>query len=179
MKAKILLTSFQTWLPHQKSNSSDDLLEILQQQNFNWTTLSYLRQLPVDIQLASEQVISEIQSLEPDGIICCGMAESRNRLTIETNAICQAECLETSVNIVELTNLLTITDLSQDAGKFVCEGLYYQVLKHTQSLQKKIPSIFVHVPKLNESNLNLIHRDFSLIIKYIEELCTTTVPIIY
>ncbi len=171
MKAKILLTSFQTWLPHQKSNSSDDLLEILQQQNFNLATLSYLRQLPVDIQLASKQVISEIQSLEPDGIICCGMAESRNRLTIEANAICQAECLETSVNIVELTNLLTITDISQDAGKFVCEGLYYQVLKHTQSLQKKIPSIFVHVPRLNESNLNLIHRDFSLIIKYIDELC--------
>jgi len=174
MKSKILLTSFQTWLNHQKSNSSDDLLEILQQQNFNFAALSYLRQLPVDIQLASEQVISKIQTIKPDAIICCGMAESRNRLTIESNATCQNECLYTFVNIAELTNLLKITSMSQNAGKFVCEGLYYQVLKYTQFLQKKTPCIFVHVPLLKESNLDLISRDFYSIIKYIDKLSRTS-----
>jgi pyroglutamyl-peptidase len=44
---------------------------------------SFLRQLPVDIELASKSVISKIAELQPDIIICCGMAESRSQLTIE------------------------------------------------------------------------------------------------
>ncbi|MEM7760039.1 MAG: peptidase C15, partial [Cyanobacteria bacterium P01_A01_bin.40] len=74
MSAKILLTSFQTWLPHQKSNSSDDLLTLLQEQHGNFSNLSFLRQLPVDIHLATEQVVSNLKTLRPGGIICCGMA---------------------------------------------------------------------------------------------------------
>ncbi len=171
MKSKILLTSFQTWLDHHQSNSSDDLLELLQQQNFNDVSLSFLRHLPVDIQSASEQVISKIKSLEPDAIICCGMAESRKKLTIEANATCQTDCLYTSIKLPELIDRLSFTDISQDAGKFVCEGLYYQVLKYTQSLSQNIPCIFVHVPILNESNINLIQQDSLLIIKYINKFC--------
>lgn len=172
MKSKIILTSFQTWLTHQKSNSSDDLLAILQQQslNFNEANLFFLRHLPVDIQLASEQLISQIKTIKPKAIICCGMAESRGKLTIEANATCNSSCLHTSVNLTELTNQLTVTDISQDAGKFVCEGLYYQILKYTQSLPEHISCIFVHVPILNSSNLDSIQQDFLSIIKYINKL---------
>lgn len=166
MTSKILLTSFQTWLTHQTSNASDDLLEILCQQDNDFRSLSFLRKLPVDIKLASEQVISKIKIIKPKAVICCGMAESRNRLNIEAHATCNNQCLYTSVNIEELTNLLRITDISQDAGKFVCEGLYYQILKYTRSLQQPIPCIFVHVPVLNRSNQDLILQDFCLIIKY-------------
>lgn len=171
MKSKILLTSFQTWLDHHQSNSSDDLLELFEQQSFPDLSLFFLRHLPVNTPLASEQVISKIQTIKPDAIICCGMAESRKKLTIEVNATCNHDCLYTSVNIAELTTKLTMTAISQDAGKFVCEGLYYQVLKHTQSLYKAIPCLFVHVPILNESNLNLIQQDFHLIIEYIDKEC--------
>lgn len=164
MKTKFLLTSFQTWLPHQKSNSSEDLLEIIQKQNNSFVDLFFLRNLPVDLKLASQKVISEIESIHPDAIICCGMAESRNKLTIESNATCKDKCLYTSVNLTELTKKLMVTEISHDAGKFVCEGLYYQVLKYIQSLENKIPCIFVHVPLLNQSNLNLIQRDFHDII---------------
>ncbi|MEM8674199.1 MAG: peptidase C15 [Cyanobacteria bacterium P01_G01_bin.67] len=170
MKSKILLTSFQTWLDHQKSNSSDDLLEILQQQNNDFVSLYFLRQLPVDVQLATQQVISQIQTLEPDGIICCGMAEKRKKLSIESQATCNNQCLYTLVNISELIQQLSITELSQDAGKFVCEGLYYQVLKYTQSLAPKIPCIFIHVPILNKSNQDLIHTDFNSIIEYMKQI---------
>ena len=172
MKSKILLTSFQTWLTHQKSNSSDDLLAILQQQNlnFNEADLFFLRHLTVDTQLASEQVISQIKTIKPKAIICCGMAEFRQKLTIENKAICNTSCLYTSVNLLELTNQLTVTEISQDAGKFVCEGLYYQVLQYTQSLPQNIPCIFVHVPILNQNNLTSIQQDFYSIIKYISKL---------
>lgn len=171
MKSKILLTSFQTWLDHHQSNSSDDLLELLQWQDFNDLSLCFLRHLPVDIQSASEQVISKIQNLKPDAVICCGMAEYRKKLSIEANATCQADCLHTSINLPDLIGRLTFTDISQDAGKFVCEGLYYQVLKYTQFLSKNIPCIFIHVPILNGSNITFIQQDALLIIKYVNNFC--------
>lgn len=163
MTTKILLTSFQTWLPHQESNSSDDLLaEIAKSDYCNHFSLSFLRQLPVDIKLASQQVISTIKTIKPEIIICCGMAEKRTKLTIESNATCQDKCLYTAVNLVELTSKLAIAEISQDAGNFVCEGLYYQVLKYIQSQNENIHCIFVHVPLFKNVDLDLIQKDFHL-----------------
>lgn len=164
MKIKILLTSFQTWLPHQKSNSSDDLLIAIQKLDYSrYVDLLFLRNLPVDTELASQQVITEIARLNPDLIICCGMAEKRDKLTIESNASCEDECLHTSIDLIELTKKLMVTEISHDAGKFVCEGLYYRVLKHIQSQSLDCHSIFVHVPLLENSHLGLILRDFHFI----------------
>ena len=162
MKTKILLTSFQTWLPHQHSNSSDDLLADIQKLNYSTANISlfFLRNLPVDIKLASRQVIIEIKRIQPDVIICCGMAEKRDKLTIESNALCKDERLHSKINLTELLNLLVVTEISHDAGKFVCEGLYYQVLKYIQAQPKNIDCIFVHVPLLRDSNLGLILEDF-------------------
>jgi pyroglutamyl-peptidase len=63
MPQRILLTSFQTWLPHQKTNSSDDLLNLVnlvnlvnisRVQQLKSNSLLFLRQLPVDIKLATQ-----------------------------------------------------------------------------------------------------------------------------
>jgi pyroglutamyl-peptidase len=72
MHKKILLTSFQTWLPHQVSNSSDDLLAKIQDEAFLSASLTFLRQLPVDVLLASQKAIATIQVLQPHVVICCG-----------------------------------------------------------------------------------------------------------
>ena len=161
MKPKILLTSFQTWLPHQTSNSSDDLLAKIQKLDYSsYISLSFLRNIPVDIELASQRVISEIECLQPDVIICCGMAEKRDKLTIESNASCQNECLYTAVNLTELTKKLMVTEISHNAGKFVCEGLYFQVLKYLKSLNRNVCCIFVHVPLLEKSHVGLMLGDF-------------------
>ncbi len=53
---QLLLTSFRTWLPHQKSNSSDELLEIVATKSKD--QYYFLRKLPVDLGLASRQAIS-------------------------------------------------------------------------------------------------------------------------
>ena len=50
---KILLTSFETWLPHQKSNSSDDLLHHIESERIDGVSLTFVRKLPVDTVLAS------------------------------------------------------------------------------------------------------------------------------
>ncbi|MGL4880061.1 MAG: peptidase C15 [Waterburya sp.] len=163
---KLLLTSFQTWLPHQTSNSSDDLLEIIEKQQDNFNDLYLLRKLPVNTQPATQQVIETIKIINPQGIICCGMAESREILTIESNAVCEEDCIFTQINLDSLLTSLTHTAISHNAGKFVCEGLYYQILKYTQNHYPNIPCIFVHVPLLHKNNLDKVQQDFTAIINF-------------
>jgi pyroglutamyl-peptidase len=167
MTIKLLLTSFQTWLPHQISNSSDDLLAIIEEEQENFNDLYFLRKLPVNTQLATQKVIETITIINPQGIICCGMAESREILTIESNAVCGKDCIFTQINLDSLLTSLVYTVISHNAGKFVCEGLYYQILKYTQNHHLNIPCIFVHVPLLHKKNLDKIQQDFIAIIDFI------------
>lgn len=164
MHNKILLTSFQTWMPHQTSNASDDLLELVAKQDF--TSLIFLRQLPVDVSLAASRVISKIEELQPKAIICCGMAECRQVLTVESCACGEVLDYKTSVDLEKLVAGLSVTEISHDAGKFVCEGLYYEVLKYL-SCRLNMHCIFVHVPILTAANLPSIMADFQVIIKRI------------
>ena len=165
MSKKIILTSFSTWLSHHSSNASDNLLEEIQQHQFESSSLTFLRQLPVDVPQASGRAIAAIEKIQPDLVICCGMAESRSLLTVESNATCGVDRLKTSVELDKLVSQLSITSLSHDAGKFVCEGLYYQVLNHLQKFQPQSQSIFVHVPVLTTGNSEQIITDFTSIIK--------------
>ncbi len=157
MNRKLLFTSFTTWLPHQQSNSSDDLLQEisdLRDRDF------FLRQLPVDIELASKSATSKIAELQPDTIICCGMAQSRSQLTIEARASSGDEWLNTQVNLPQLIAGIDGIEISYDAGKFVCEGLYYSILKYLQSSQLSSHCIFIHIPILRPDNLAEIKNSF-------------------
>ncbi|MEH2412897.1 MAG: hypothetical protein V7K36_29835 [Nostoc sp.] len=64
MKKRILLTSFDIWLKDQQSNSFDDLLFEVTKLDLIPHDLSFLRQLPVDVQLASTQVIEQINAIQ-------------------------------------------------------------------------------------------------------------------
>ena len=168
MQTKILLTSFKIWLPHQISNSSDDLLAEIQKLNYDNISLFFLRNLPVDIQLASQQVIAEIEKIQPNVVMCCGMAEKRNRLAIESNAWCKNECLYSTVDLSDLNQKLNVTEISHDAGKFVCEGLYYRLLNYLQLKRKSTEGIFIHVPKLEGRNIDSILKDMLCIFAWFE-----------
>ena len=96
----ILLTSFAPWLCHHCSNSSDDLLVSIQD---NYAKkLLFLRQLPVNTHRASERVIKAIQDKKPDFVICCGMAESRYRLSLESQARSSTKKLFTPIPLPDL-----------------------------------------------------------------------------
>ncbi len=164
MKQRMLLTSFDIWLPHQQSNSSDDLLIEVGKLNSLPYDLTFLRQLPVDVQLASSQVKAKIDELKPDYIICCGMAESRKQLSVEKNASYAESILQTTVDLEQLVAEATAIEISHDCGKFVCEGLYYSVLDYLRQRQLTVPCIFVHVPILQKENFLVIFADFLLII---------------
>ncbi len=173
MNTKILLTSFDIWLHHHTSNSSDDLLEELSKIDFLPYSLSFLRKLPVNIEESSSLVIAKIYQLQPDVIICCGMAEKNIKLTIESQASFQESIIKTTVDLENLLIGLSDTTISNDAGKFVCEGLYYSVLQELQtqpvasksSNKNKSKCVFVHVPILTPHNLPVIVEDFRLILQ--------------
>ncbi|MFB2918626.1 MULTISPECIES: peptidase C15 [Aerosakkonema] len=170
MSKKILLTSFTTWLPHQKSNSSDNLLiEIAKSAEDNPRpntshSLTFLRHLPVDVEKASSRAIAQIDLIQPDIIICCGMAEKRPKLTVESNASFDNHLIENWVDVPKLISDLKVTEISHEAGKFVCEGLYYSALKYLRDRQLNSRCVFVHVPILTPDNLSDIKADLSEII---------------
>ncbi len=179
---KILLTSFATWRSHQKSNSGDDLLELLLERISPVAAidLELLRHLPVDIDLATKAVITTITKFSPRAIVCCGMAENSQNLAIEVQAFpphtysCDREShpesptdhpLTTTVDLEQITQGLVTTSLSDNAGKFVCEGLYYNVLSHLSQFSPPLPCIFVHVPLLTPENRLELTTEFGLILK--------------
>ena len=162
---QILLTSFTTWLPHQESNASDDLLLEVAKLDSLSLSLNFLRQLPVDVAQASDRVFAKINELQPDAIICCGMAESRTQLSVESCAACGTTILTTSVSLEKLLTGSTATEISHDAGKFVCEGLYYSVLNYLQERQLNSRCVFVHVPILTPENSLEVMADFLCILK--------------
>jgi pyroglutamyl-peptidase len=181
MKKSILLTSFDIWLPDQQSNSSDDLLQEVAKLDSPPHDLTFLRLLPVNVQLASSRVIEKIQEIKPDIIICCGMAQSRQLLSVEQNARSTAilsvnssqdilpvdfpiSVLQTTIDLERLLAGGGAIEISQDCGKFVCEGLYFSVLEYLRQQQLKSRCIFVHVPVLNQDNFVGIFADFLLII---------------
>lgn len=162
MNRKLLFTSFTTWLPQQQSNSSDDLLQEIAPLHPQY---SFLRQLPVDIELASKSAIAKIAELQPDTIICCGMAQSRSQLTIEAKASSGNEWLNTQVNLHQLIAGIYGIEISYDAGRFVCEGLYYSILKYLQNSQSSSHCIFVHVPLLSQNNLAEVKSSFLTVVQ--------------
>ncbi|MGK7895189.1 MAG: peptidase C15 [Xenococcus sp. (in: cyanobacteria)] len=162
----LLFTSFQTWLPHQKNNSSDQLLAMIQKRDLFSASGHFLRQLPVDRKIASQKAIAIINQIKPRGVICCGMAESRPELTIESCANDGQKCLSTTVNLEDLVNNLASTSISHDAGKFVCESLYFNILSHIHISNLKVPCIFVHVPVMTLENQDILLQDFEEIISY-------------
>lgn len=166
----MLLTTFETWLPHQPSNSSDDLLGETLKKSFLLEELYVLRRIEVDFQSAPDVVLAKIADLQPHCVVCCGMAESRSLLTVESNGKHQDQIIYTSVNLDRLISGLRVTEVSHDAGKFVCNHLYYSVLKYLRDRDLNTPCIFVHVPVLTPSNLRPITADFLTILQRMQAL---------
>ena len=156
--SSILLTSFETWLPHQPFNSSDALLAKL---NDRWQSgsckppCSYrlLRQLPVDSDRAMERIETTLAEMSLEGqtpglVVCCGMAEKRQTLALEWQAFQEGHCLRTPLNLKILSDGLQPVALSEDAGRFVCNSVYYRVLNLLMLAYPHTVGLFVHVPLL-------------------------------
>ncbi|MGC1308503.1 MAG: peptidase C15 [Phormidesmis sp.] len=158
------MTSFQPWRAHQPSNSSDDLLRELHRQNRLPADAIWIRQVPVSFELAPVRVISAIHQHRPDSIICCGMAENRPFLSIEQWAKGPGQPLQTSVELSALLTGTWLSEISNDAGTYVCNHLYYSVLNFISHAGLDIPALFIHVPVLSCANQTLILNDFEHVV---------------
>lgn len=165
VRQRLLLTSFATWLPEQLSNASDDLLLALMEEGLP-PSVQVLRQLPVDFEEAPRQAIAAIQTLQPDGLICFGMAAERDRLSLERQAIWEEETRQTSLPLEALCADLPFTDVSDDAGQFVCNRLYYVLLDHFAQHYPEKTALFVHVPVFTEANRQAILQDTQRLLQW-------------
>jgi len=166
MTRSFLLTSFTTWKPHQKSNASDDLLERIGECYPHPERLLLLRKLPVHSPQAIAQTLVSLHSYQPRWVLCCGMAEQRDRLSIESNATQGDKILRPAIDLEQLIKGLDRVYISDYAGRFVCEDLYYGVLNEIKSLNLPTRALFIHVPILRPDNeeaaidtfLAILHR---------------------
>lgn len=164
MAQQILLTSFATWKSHQAFNSSDQLLVELAETGLA-NSLFFLRYLPVNLPVARSLTLGKVQQLQPNWLICCGMAESRLQLSVEAQATVGNSTLKPRMNLEKLTAGLDNTVISQDAGRFVCNSLYHAMLNYFQSVSLDQDCLFIHVPLLTLENRELIFSDFRQLIE--------------
>ena len=138
--------------------------------NYSEEVLKYIRnadKIVLDVIYdKSYEILSNNYKLnEYDLIIALGEARSRKVLTLETQAknisscslkdnsgvlkqnekiiINGEEILQTKVDISKINNII---ELSTDAGKFVCNNIYYHLLYNYPN-----KSLFIHIPECNNN----------------------------
>jgi len=165
----LLVTSFAPWKAHQSTNASDDLIALLQTRQQLPSNTSLMRHLPVHFQLAPCQVLAAILKQRPSAVVCCGMAEGRSLLNLERYAHRQGHRLETSLDLQQLSKPTQWTEISHDAGDYVCNALYYQLLAYTQKHRLPIHCLFVHVPPLTRYNREPLTRDLTVVLSQLAQ----------
>jgi pyroglutamyl-peptidase len=162
MSKTILITSFSTWKSSQPINAADQLLGDVLGIYPPSPSVYFLRQLPVNTAVARDITIAQIHQLNPQVLLCCGMAETRARLNLETRAVVGNRTLHTAMAVSDLLNGLTYTEVSHDAGRFVCNSFYHSLLDYLQDAP--CVCLFIHVPILTTDNRSQILIDFCKIL---------------
>ena len=134
--------------------------------------------LPVDFERAPALAIETYNIFAPDAVLMLGQAAGRSAITPETTAknIMNARIPDNAgfqprelpirksrsaalystlplESILEVLNALDIPcEVSDDADEFVCNTLFYRMLRH---VNRKIPTGFIHVPCIPEQG----HKD--------------------
>ena len=170
---RLLLTSFAPWRAHQPSNTSDDLIGLLEARNQIPADTVLLRQLPVHFQLAPSRVITAMMKVRPTVVVCCGMAEQRSLLALERTARQDRNLHRTRLNLEQLRVETHWTEISDDAGNYVCNHLYYQLLAYVNKYRWPVHCLFVHIPLINQHNQAFLIHDLALILL---RLKVTTYP---
>ena len=164
-KGPLLITSFRAWRSHQHSNSSQDLVAAMAANHQLPPNAVWLSQVPVNFQTAPMQVLSEIYRIRPRAVVCCGMAEKRVCLSLEQQARGRMGALKTNLNLVDLLANTRLSEVSYDAGDYVCNHLYYSVLEAIYQGKISTSCLFVHVPLLSVQTWPLIQSDLSEVLE--------------
>jgi pyroglutamyl-peptidase len=121
----------------------------------------------VNLPVAKDITIAKVQQIQPDLLICCGMAESRAQLNVEAQAVVNNVVLATRLDLKRLTFGLNHTVISYDAGRFVCNSLYHAMLNYLKSSPGR-NGLFIHVPLLTPANREPIVVDFRQLLERLQ-----------
>lgn len=158
---KVLVSAFKPF-NNSKNNYSEEVLKYIRNADNIVLDVIYDK---------SYEILSNNYNLNNyDLIIALGEARSRKVLTLETQAKNISSCslkdnsgvlkqneqiivngeeiLQTKVDISKINNII---ELSTDAGKFVCNNIYYHLLYNYPN-----KSLFIHIPECNNNIDNYI-----------------------
>jgi len=157
---KILCTGFKG-----KLNSSNILLENISKNNkFDYIFLEN------DFIESENQLIEKIKVNKYDYIFSFGQKPIIKSIYIEkigTNGLIK---METNYNIFGLKCFLEKyykIKISENAGKYLCNNIYYKGLKYIYDNKIKAKMVFIHIPKINNIEIKYFSK---LIIDYFEEI---------
>lgn len=166
----ILLTAFEPF-GGDTLNPTEKVLWMLPDEICGYAIRKLL--LPVEYGRAADIAISEYDRLRPAAVIMLGQAGGRSAITPETTArnLMDSKSLDNSGRVAdnlrisengpdilsstlpvgkivdELTTRGIRCEVSDDAGTFVCNSLFYSMLEHNRG---EVPTGFIHVPFIKE-----------------------------
>ena len=149
---RVLYTAFKG-----KTNSSKILLDKINSDNKIYLTNSFTTSV--------KELIDRIKSNEYDVIVAFGQAPiESDTIKIETTARAE-ECLVTDYDFENIKNNIEKeykVVISNNAGNYLCNNIYYNGLKYIKENGLKTKMIFIHIPKIN--NINNIEELSKLIL---------------
>ncbi len=144
---KILLTAFAG-----ETNTSKLLLDSIRAADKQLLTNSFIS--------SKKQMLSAIPKVNPDFLIALGQKPNVKCLYIETHAR-KDDALETNFDCLPLLESLKKCNikykLSDNAGNYLCNHVYYESLKYIDDNDFPTKVIFIHVPsKKNFDNFSVV-----------------------
>ncbi|WP_261131822.1 pyroglutamyl-peptidase I [Bacillus sp. Marseille-Q3570] len=166
---KVLLTGFEPFLDH-GVNPTEIIVD-----NLDGKTIgSYEvvgRVLPVEFDRSAEVLLGLVRELEPDAVVCLGLAAGRDKITPERIAINindgvpdnsgrtpVDEAIDedgpaayfSTLPIRKMVNAMRESgipaSISNTAGTYLCNNVMYSVLHEYEKRGETIPAGFIHVP---------------------------------
>lgn len=169
----LLLTSFEPF-GGQARNAAQDAAALLPEQIGDWRIIK--RTVPTVFGASVDAVVEAICKETPDAVLMVGQAAGRSALTPERFAFNEVnaripdnagkqpknapivangpEAYDTTLpveNLVAAMQAVGIpSEISVDAGRFVCNELFYGVMHWLAANDLQIPAGFLHVPQSAE-----------------------------
>jgi pyroglutamyl-peptidase len=186
---KTLLTGFLPFLGG-KSNPSQQLVESISSSSSIDKMV-----LPVSFERCFHSLHNKLESENYDQIILMGLAQTRNKISLERFAINWMEAeypdedgvTKSGVPIYEnkthlhktnlpiekyleqLRSLEIPSEISLSAGGYICNCVYYKTLDYLSSQKKPLNAIFIHLPPVETSLEGRVYsiEDYSRALKSI------------
>ena len=146
-------------------NSSKVLLDKLSK-NINLDCLYFDN----DFEKSEKQLKDKIKGNKYDFIFSFGQKPVIKKIYIEKTGINGLEKLETNYNYIGLKIYLEKyfrIKISENAGKYLCNNIYYKGLKYIFDNKLKTKMIFIHIPYLDNIDIEYFSE---IIIHYIENV---------